>query len=59
MFKTRQRVKTKLNQKLSEIYIKLNGAHDPLIDNNIKVRKDNKHTELYRETPFLQRSEVS
>lgn len=40
------------------MFIKLNGVHYPLIDNNIKVRK-NKHTELYRETPFLQRSEVS
>lgn len=56
--KTRQRVKTQLNQKLSEMFINLNGVHYPLIDNNIKVRK-NKHTELYRESFFLQRSEVS
>lgn len=28
--KTRQIVKTKLNQKFSEMYIKLNGAHYPL-----------------------------
>lgn len=40
------------------MFIELNGVHYPLIDNNIKVRK-NKHSELHRETPFLQRSEVS
>lgn len=40
------------------MFIKLNGAHYPLIDTNIKLRKK-EHTEFYRETPFSQRSKVS
>lgn len=40
------------------MFIKLNGAHCPLLDTNFKVRKK-QHTELYRETLFLQRSKVS
>lgn len=41
------------------MYIKLNVAHYSLVDNNIKVRKNKKHGELYRQTPLLQRSEAS